>query len=188
VFKWIDAAGRPSFVRYSWVPDEGERRMSLLEARKQTTDYLQQDLYDRLGRDPARPIRFTLELQIASRRTIDAGLLCDPTSVWPDDREPVQAGLLEVTALDPGPTGEAASGGELQPSPETDADVVRRRQIIERDPALEPFNPLRLTEGIEPPSLQGSEKRSCCDPILAFRPPVYDLSYRERTGAGPADR
>jgi catalase len=185
-FKWIDAAGRPSFVRYSWVPDEGERKMSLLDARKQTTDYLQRDLYDRLGRHPVRPIRFTLELQIASQRVIDAGLVCDPTSVWTDECRRVQAGLLEVTALDPGPSGKPAPRAEMQPFPETEADLVDRRQIIQGERALAPFDPLKLTDGIEPPCLEGAEEGSCCDPILAFRPPVYRLSYEERTGAGPA--
>jgi catalase len=185
-FKWIDAAGEARFVRYSWVPDAGEKEMSGRDARKQTADYLQRDLYDRLGREPVRPIRFTLELQVAPRPVVDARLICDPTSRWPEEWERLQAGLLEVTALD------AESAAEPAPHDETEllgdakiGDVVRR-QISQKKPR-EFFDPLRLSAGIEPPSLEGDESQSCCDRILAFRPPVYGLSYDERTGRRPAD-
>ena len=66
----------------------------------------------------------------------------DPSDEWPDDRERVLVGTLEVTAVD------------------DDADD----SII--------FDPMRLTDGIEPSD----------DPVLHFRPPVYGLSYARRTG------
>ncbi len=181
-FKWIDAHGNATFVRYSWLPDEGERKMSWATARKQTGDFLQRDLVDRLGRDPVRPIRFTLELQIASGREIAARVLCDSTVAWSDACEKVQAGLLEVTALD---YPEGAAGPPPQDEAErltkAEPDAVARRRISQRKPTLEPFNPLKLIEGIEAPAPLGENPPHGCDRILAFRPPVYRLSYDERT-------
>ena len=49
--------------------------------------------------------------------------LVDPTELWPDDRETVTAGRLEITALVDDPEG----GGHI-----------------------EVFDPLRLPDGIEP--------------------------------------
>ena len=67
----------------------------------------------------------------------------DPSDEWPDDRERVTVGTLEVTAID------------------DDADDG----II--------YDPMRLVDGIE-----GSN-----DPVLRYRPAVYDLSYGRRTGS-----
>jgi catalase len=67
----------------------------------------------------------------------------DPSSVWPDDRKRVNVGTVEVTAI------EASA----------DDSIV--------------FDPMRLTDGIEPSD----------DEVLRYRPAVYDLSHRRRTGA-----
>jgi len=65
----------------------------------------------------------------------------DPSDEWPDDRLRVTVGTLEVAAVD------------------DDADD----SII--------FDPMRLTDGIEPSD----------DPVLHYRPDVYGLSYARRT-------
>jgi catalase len=65
----------------------------------------------------------------------------DPSSVWPDERERAVVGTLEVTAIDP----------------EADDGIV--------------FDPMRLTDGIEPSD----------DPVLRYRPSVYSLSHERRT-------
>ena len=58
-------------------------------------DYLQQDIVERLGR---QPVRFTLQVQLADEGDPTA----DPTAVWPEDRETVAAGTLELTELETG--------------------------------------------------------------------------------------
>jgi catalase len=65
----------------------------------------------------------------------------DPSDEWPADRQRVTVGTLEVTDVD------------------DDADDG----II--------FDPMRLTDGIEPSD----------DPVLRYRPDVYGLSYARRT-------
>ena len=61
-----------------------------------------------------------------------------------------------------GPT--TASGSTLGTLEVTGVDAGADDAIV--------FDPMRVTDGIEPSD----------DPVLHYRPPVYDLSYRARTG------
>jgi catalase len=114
-FKWIDAGGGERYVRYRWLPALGEHSLSADDARSRGRDYLQDDLRERLA---AGPISFTLELQVAG----PGDKVDDPTAVWPDERERVNAGTLELTGLETGR--------------ETGGDVLV-------------FDPNRVTDGIE---------------------------------------
>jgi catalase len=115
-FKWIDGEGGERWVRYRWLPQGEEGRISEDEAKRLGPDYLQEELAERLGR--SRPVRFTLELQVAG----PGDEVDDPMSVWPDERERVNAGTLELTGLETGR--------------ETGGDVLV-------------FDPVRVTDGIE---------------------------------------
>jgi catalase len=115
-FRWVDSSGTARPVRFSWLPEEGEATISLEEAKSRPPDYLQRDLEERLT--GAAPIRFTLELQLAA----DGDPLDDSRRAWPEDRERVRAGTLELTELD-----------------------TRR----ERDGDVLVFDPTRVTDGIE---------------------------------------
>jgi catalase len=115
-FRWVDAAGNGRHVRYSWLPEEGEATISAEEAKSLPSDYLQRDLADRLA--GTSTIRFTLELQLAA----DGDPVDDPRLSWPEDRERVVAGTLELTGLDT--------------KRERDGDVLV-------------FDPTRVTDGIE---------------------------------------
>jgi catalase len=94
-FKWIGADGSERYVRYRWLPHGGEATLSGEDARSRGADYLQDDLRERLGREP---IRFGLELQIAG----PGDKVDDPTAVWPGERETLNAGTLELTGLETG--------------------------------------------------------------------------------------
>jgi catalase len=97
-FRWLDGEGGARYVRYTWIPELGDVRISGGDAKKRGAHYLQEDIAERLAREP---VRFTLELQVAA----DGDAVDDPTSVWPDERERVVAGTLELTSLDDGSTG-----------------------------------------------------------------------------------
>jgi catalase len=114
-FKWVNADGEERHVRYTWVPEHGEETISMGEAKKLGADYLGEEMRQRLERGPARML---LELQIAA----PGDPTDDPRKNWPDDRERVVAGTLEIT--------------ELDPSQELDEQIVV-------------FDPMRLTDGIE---------------------------------------
>ena len=92
-YRWVDAEGRGRFVRYRWLPAAGVHTLSPRAAKARGRDYLRDELVERLGR---APIRFELELRVAGA----GDPTDDPSATWPDDRERVVAGTLEVTGLD----------------------------------------------------------------------------------------
>jgi catalase len=94
-FKWIDADGGGRWVRYSWAPEAGEEALDGGEAKRRGRDYLQEEIADRLERGPAR---FTLRVHLAA----DSDPIDDPTALWPEDRDTVEVGTLELTALEEG--------------------------------------------------------------------------------------
>jgi catalase len=132
-FKWVGADGGERFVRYTWVPEDGDKGLSVREARGRGRDYLQEEIRERLA---DRPARFTLQLQVAgSGDDVD-----DPSADWPKDRERVNAGTLEIARVD-----------------DSGSDTFV-------------YDPMRLTDGIEPSG----------DPILNFRPRAYSVSAGRR--------
>jgi catalase len=135
-FKWIDGGGGERYVRYSWLPEAGDERISGEEAKTRGPDYLHDEIKERLAREP---VRFTLEVQLAA----EGDPVDDPTAVWPDERETVAVGTLEVTGLDT----ERETGGDV---------------LV--------FDPMRVTDGIEPSD----------DPVLRFRPSSYSVSVERR--------
>jgi catalase len=139
-FKWLDADGGERWVRYAWRPAADEPALASEEARNRGRDYLQEDIAERLDRGP---VRFTLEVTIAG----EGDAIDDPTSVWPAERQKVDAGTLELTGLETG----RESGGDV---------------LV--------FDPMRLTDGIEPSA----------DPILNYRPASYSASVERRMQAG----
>jgi catalase len=138
-FKWVDRDGGERYVRYSWVPEGGERKLSRRAARRRDRHYLQEEIAERLQ---GGPVRFDLHVQLAA----EEDPVNDPTKVWPRVRETVVAGQLELTGLAEG---------------ETAQDVLV-------------FDPMRLTDGIEPSD----------DRILRFRPQAYAVSVERRSGPG----
>ena len=92
VFWLVAADGRRTPVRYRWQPVAGIHGLADDEAAAQPPDYLQSGLSAHLA---AAPVGFDLELVIgqAGDPTDDA------TSVWPDDRETVVVGRIELTDL-----------------------------------------------------------------------------------------
>jgi catalase len=136
-FKWVGADGGETFVKYTWVPEAGEESISAKQAKEAGPNYLREEMQKRLERGP---VRFQLQLKIGE----DGDETDDPRANWPDDRETLTAGTLEITEPDPLPE----QGGEI---------VV--------------FDPMRLTDGIEPSG----------DRILQYRPRAYSVSAERRS-------
>ena len=91
-FKWIDGAGGERYVRYRWLPEAHDAGISKAEAKERGRDYLQEEIRERVGREP---VRFTLELQVAA----PGDAVDDPAADWPDARERVAAGTVEITGV-----------------------------------------------------------------------------------------
>ena len=92
-FKWIAADGTDRWIRFSFRPRAGEAGLSEDEASERSSDYLQEEIRDRLARSP---VEFELEVAIAQ----DGDDPDDPTEPWPDDRERVVVGTLRIEELD----------------------------------------------------------------------------------------
>jgi catalase len=89
-FKWVDAEGGERYVRYTWKPTIDLEPLPRGEAKRRGRDYLREELEARLADGP---VRFRLEVQVAG----PADDPDDPSSVWPEDRDRVLVGTLEVT-------------------------------------------------------------------------------------------
>jgi catalase len=91
-YRFVDDTGASRYVRYRWEPEAGEASLSAEDAEARGPDYLQEDLATRLADAPAA---FALSVQIAE----DGDAVDDPSIPWPEERERVTIGRLEVTGI-----------------------------------------------------------------------------------------
>jgi catalase len=114
-FRLLNADGAATLVRYRWRPEAGEATIPDDEAKSLGGDYLRSELAERLA---GGPVSFALKFQIpAEDDPID-----DATALWPDERERVTAGRLDIA--------------EIIDDPEDDDHI-------------EVFDPTRVVDGIE---------------------------------------
>ena len=111
-FRWTAPDGTARWVRYRFEPEEGERTLSGEEAKGRGRDYLQEEVVAR------ESTAFRLVVIVAE----EGDPVHDPTVAWPDERERVEVGRLELT----GPETERERGGDI---------------LV--------FDPTRVTDGIE---------------------------------------
>jgi catalase len=135
-FRWLNADRDARFVRYRLEPEAGESSLSDDEARERGRDYLHEEIAGRAG------AAWRLTVALAE----DGDAVDDPTVAWPEERERVEVGRLELTGVEEGR--------------EQGDDVLV-------------FDPMRVTDGIEPSD----------DQILRFRPRAYAVSVERRSGA-----
>jgi catalase len=135
-YRWTDPDGRDRWLRYRFEPEAGARTISDDEARERGRDYLHDDIKQRAGE------AFTVVVILAG----EDDAVDDPTVAWPDERQRIEIGRLELG----------------------DPDTER-----ERGDDVLVFDPMRVTEGIEPSN----------DQILRFRPRAYAVSVQRRSGA-----
>lgn len=116
-FRFVGADGEGRWVRYRLEPEAGEATLPDDEAEAGGPDRLREEMAARLE---AGPVAFELVLILGA----DGDPTDDPTALWPEERERVTAGRLEVTAM-------AAD-------PEADGGIVV-------------FDPVNVVDGIELP-------------------------------------
>lgn len=132
-YKWIDPSGEGRYVRYTVVPEAGERKLGLRQARKLGRDYLQEEIRGRIEREP---VRLALEIQIAA----PGDEVDDPSSRWPADRRRVGIGVLEITELE---TGRERDGDVLVFDPSRVTDGIE----CSADPVLR-FRPRAYSDSV----------------------------------------
>jgi catalase len=97
-FRLLAADGTATWVRYRWRPEAGTATIPDDEAKERGSDYLRSELAERLA---GGPVAFELKLQIP----VDGDPIDDATAVWPEERERVTAGRLEITEIVDDPEG-----------------------------------------------------------------------------------
>lgn len=91
-FRFINADGVSTYVRYQFIPQQGEHLLTDEEMEAKSPSYLQDDIKARIANNP---VTFDMYAQLAGENdTID-----DPSVAWPDTREKVHLGVLEINKL-----------------------------------------------------------------------------------------
>jgi catalase len=114
-FAWVNAGGERRWLRYHFEPEAGEQALEPEEAKERGRGYLQEEIAERVGGDGAA---FRLFVVLAE----EGDDVDDPTVAWPEERERVEVGRLELTGLD---------------------------ETRERGDDVMVMDPTRLTDGIE---------------------------------------
>jgi catalase len=114
--RFSNAAGASRFGRFRIVPEAGRAHLDDAAARAKGQNYLFEEIAERVSKGP---VRFKVVVQVASARdVVDAA-----TVHWPEDRQLMELGRLELTA----------------PVPNSPRE---EKQII--------FDPIPRVDGIEP--------------------------------------
>lgn len=101
-FKLIDRKNKATLVRWQFVPQDGEKRLSDEELKSAGANFLEKALIDRAQQGP---VRWDMMVSIGQPGDAEA----DPAVLWPADRKQFKAGTLSITAAKP------QKGAECEP-------------------------------------------------------------------------
>lgn len=93
-FRFIDADGRVTGVRWRFVPQDGEASLTHEEMQSLPRDFLEQRLIERTKQ---KPIRWDMWIAIGESGDSQD----DPTVLWPKNRRQVKAGTLTISSAMP---------------------------------------------------------------------------------------
>ncbi len=89
-FRFTNGQGAVRFGRYRILPDAGNEYLAAEGAAKKSANFLFDELSQRLAEDA---IKFRIRVRLAS----DGDALSDSTVVWPDDRDEIDFGTVDLT-------------------------------------------------------------------------------------------
>ena len=118
----IDAQGKQTAVRWTFVPAASASEMSAEQRRAAAPDYLTNELQARLAQGP---VRWDMELQLAG----PGDDIDDPSTPWPQQRQRRNAGTLWLDSLQP-EQGNACAAVNFDPT------VVPAGMATSKDPIL----------------------------------------------------
>lgn len=101
-FKFIDKKGRATLVRWQFVPQDGEKRLSDDELKTAGANFLESALIERTKQGPVR-----WDMMVSLGQPGDAEN--DPTVLWPAERQRIKAGTLSISSA------EAQKGAPCEP-------------------------------------------------------------------------
>jgi catalase len=91
-FAFSNAAGQTRFGRYRIIPELGNDYLTDEQVSKLTPNYHFDEIADRVGKGP---VRFRVVVQVAA----DGDTTDDATVHWPEDREQVELGTVELNKV-----------------------------------------------------------------------------------------
>lgn len=101
-FKFLDRKNKPTLVRWRFVPQDGEKRLSDEELKTAGTHFLEQALIERTQQ---KPVRWDMLVTLGETGDPED----NPTLPWPAGRKEFKAGTLSITAAMP------QKGAECEP-------------------------------------------------------------------------
>jgi catalase len=90
-FKFIDRENKPTLVRWRFVPQDGEKRLSDAELKSMPGDFLEQALISRTAQGP---VYWDMLVSIGEPSDPQD----DPTILWPTNRKELKAGTLTISS------------------------------------------------------------------------------------------
>ncbi|MGA8864292.1 MAG: catalase family peroxidase [Gallionella sp.] len=93
-FKFINRADKTTLVRWRFVPQDGEKRLTDAELKSMPPNFLDQALIDRTAKGP---VRWDMVVSIGQ----PGDPVVNPTLAWPADRKEVKVGTLTITSATP---------------------------------------------------------------------------------------
>jgi catalase len=93
-FKFIDKREKTTFVRWQFVPRDGEKRLSGEELKSAGPDFLEQSLVNRVRQGP---VLWDMVVSIGE----DGDPQDNPTLAWPEMRTKIKMGTLSITGAMP---------------------------------------------------------------------------------------
>jgi catalase len=101
-FKFIDKKGKAMLVRWQFVPQDGEKRLSDDELKTAGANFLEAALIERTTQGPVR-----WDMMVSIGKPGDSET--DPTVLWPAERPRIKAGTLSIASA------EAQKGAPCEP-------------------------------------------------------------------------
>lgn len=93
-FKFINDKDKTTLVRWRFVPEAGEKRLTDAQMKTMQHDFLAQDLIDRTKK---APVRWDMFVTIGQRGDPET----NPTLLWPSNRKRIKAGTLTISSAMP---------------------------------------------------------------------------------------
>lgn len=98
-FKFTNKEGESQFIRYQFLPEEGEHFLTEEQVAEADPDYLQKEIAERVAK---QSIKYKLFAQVAE----PGDKIEDPSIAWPDSRKLVLLGTIEIQKMTPNTTSE----------------------------------------------------------------------------------
>ncbi|MEO8415631.1 MAG: catalase family peroxidase [Ginsengibacter sp.] len=91
-FKFTNKNGVSHFIRYQFIPADGEELLTAEQMAAKGPEYLQEEIKKRIA---GKPVKFKFYAQIAE----EGDNIEDPSTAWPENRKKILLGIIEITKL-----------------------------------------------------------------------------------------